>query len=384
MITFSVITPTLVRESLVRTCRSLDVQRYGQWQHLVMVDKPESALKTWEKRRLDQISDSRREIRYCPEAHRDFGNTCRSSAWDFVRGDYILYLDDDDYYVGDALSVLQERIAALPSRPVWGIFPVLRHGGLFFNVPPGHSRTTSQQFFHLPRVGSRELHYPLRGYCADGEFVDSLRESYSYTCIDPGQPLAVIDQSNFGAAVPLDRSSFEAAFSDYVTKYSIETEAISLEASYYLWEFLSASSVERVLDLGSGWSSFVFRLYKRLAAADLFICSTDESEHWLGTTARFLAMHDLDTSNLHLWPHIDEGPYDLVLYDMGRPWDQHEHLTRMLDLTRGVLLCDDMHYDSLRSALEACAASHGLGVRLLASETTDRFGRFLGLVERGG
>jgi hypothetical protein len=199
MTTFTVITPTVVRESLLRTCRSLDTQSYRHWQHLVMVDKPESALTAEEKRRLAGLCDPRRDIRYCAEPHHDFGNTCRWNAWDFVTGDYVLYLDDDDYHVSETLAVLAQEIAALPSPPIWGIFPILRHGRLFFNVPPGHSLTCSNQFFHRPRVDGRELRYPQAGYCADGTFIDSLRESYPYARIDPGGPLAVVERSHFGA-----------------------------------------------------------------------------------------------------------------------------------------------------------------------------------------
>ena len=37
MMTFTIITPTVVRETLLRTCRSVDEQRYANWQHVVMV-----------------------------------------------------------------------------------------------------------------------------------------------------------------------------------------------------------------------------------------------------------------------------------------------------------------------------------------------------------
>jgi hypothetical protein len=112
------------------------------------------------------------------------------------------------------------------------------------------------------------------------------------------------------------------------------------------------------------------------------VCSVDESEHWLGVTAGFLARHGLDTGHLRLWPAIGDGSYDLVFYDMGRPWDRHAHLKSVLDRTGQVLVCDDMHYLDYRGHLAALAAAAGLHLQLLEAETIDTFGRFLGRVDR--
>jgi glycosyl transferase family 2 len=382
MLTFSIVTPTVMRQTLVRTCRSVDAQRDAAWQHLVMVDKPESALTAAEQDMLRALAHPQREITFCSTAHADCGNSCRSDAWARARGDYLLYVDDDDYLLPDAIEVLHAGIRDQVTRPVWGVFPIERFGERFLHLPPARGRTCSTQFFHQPLAGGSELRFPLGGYDADGMFVDSLAARFPYVCIDPGRPLAVVDQSHGGSRVTIDRESFEAAFHHYVTHCSIETEAISLEASYYLLDLLMAARVDRILDLGSGWSSFVFRFFKRLSGRDVHVCSVDTSEHWRTVTAGFLADQGLDSDHLRLWPDLGEGTYDLVFFDIGRPWERPPHLETAFDRTSRTLICDDMHYPEYRQACEALAAARGLQLQLLAARTTDRFGRFLGRIDK--
>ena len=382
MLTFSIVTPTVMRQTLLRTCRSVNEQRDARWQHLVMVDKPENAQTAAEQEMLRGLAHPQREIRFCSPAHADCGNSCRADAWALARGDYLLYLDDDDYLLPDAIEVLQAGIQAQVARPVWGVFPIERFGERFLELPPARGRTCSTQFFHQPVAGGSELRFPLAGYDADGVFVDSLAARFPYVCIDPGRPLAVVDQSNGGSRVTVDREAFEAAFRDYVTHYSIESEAISLEASYYLLDLLMTTRVDRILDLGSGWSSFVFRLFQRLSGRDVHVCSVDDSEHGRTVTAAFLAHHDLDVDHLQVWPDVGEATYDLVFFDIGRPWERPPHLETAFDRASRTLICDDMHYPEYRQACEALASAKGLQLQLLATRTTDRFGRFLGRIEK--
>jgi len=180
----------------------------------------------------------------------------------------------------------------------------------------------------------------------------------------------------------IDRARLEPAFRDYVAGYSTEGEAMSLETSLLLLRELAARPAARIADLGSGWSSYVFRLFKKIAAPALEVWSIDDNEAELGTTASFLARHDLDTSNLRLWPRLGDRPFDLVFYDMGLPWDRHHYLDRVLDTATGVLICDDMHFEDYRRRVDAFARGQGRRLELLRDETLDGFGRFAGRIRR--
>jgi hypothetical protein len=67
---------------------------------------------------------------------------------------------------------------------------------------------------------------------------------------------------------------------------------------------------------------------------------------------------------------------------MCRPWDHHADLSSVLDRTRRVLVCDDMHYVDYRARVSALASAAGLRLQLLEAETIDPFGRFLGRIDR--
>ena len=115
-------------------------------------------------------------------------------------------------------------------------------------------------------------------------------------------------------------------------------------------------------------------------APALEVWSLDDSEEWLGKTAQFLARHDLDTSYLRLWPRLGDQPFDLVFYDLGRVWDRHLHLDRVLDATAGILVCDDMHFEDYRRRVDAFTRGQGRRLELLREETQDTFGRFSGRI----
>jgi hypothetical protein len=178
----------------------------------------------------------------------------------------------------------------------------------------------------------------------------------------------------------IDRAKLEPAFREYIARYSTHGEAISLETSLYLLRELSTRRIERILDLGSGWSSFVFRLFKKIAVPALEVWSLDDCEDALGRTAQFLARHDLDTAHLALWPRLGDRPFDLVFYDLGRAGDRHLHLDRVLEAADGLLICDDMHVDDYRRRVDAFARGQGRRLELLRDETLDSSGRFSGRI----
>ncbi len=187
--TFTIITPTILRASLVEACASIDLQRYPHWQHLVVVDAPEHDLSAEQSALLDKIKHPQRQIYYCAVSHQNYGNTCRSEMFRYVRGDYVLYLDDDDVYLGEVFQTLNQEI----SDEVWGVFPIERFGELFLNLPPRINHTSSLQFFSKPLYP-----WPNNGaYAADGELIELLRDTHSYLVVN-SPPLGRVSQQNFG------------------------------------------------------------------------------------------------------------------------------------------------------------------------------------------
>ena len=187
--TFTVITPTILRPSLIDTCRSIDTQSYSEWQHLIAVDLPIQQATPEQLKLLDEIKHANRQVYHCAVFHKNYGNTCKSEMFAHARGDYLLYLDDDDIYLGEVFQTLNREI----SDEVWGVFPIERFGELFLNLPPRINLTSGAQFFCKPL-------YPfpnISAYAADGELIEFLRDKHSYLVVN-SPPLVRVAQQNFG------------------------------------------------------------------------------------------------------------------------------------------------------------------------------------------
>lgn len=200
----SIITPTLLRNELVRCCGSLERQTVP-WEHIVMVDMPKDEA-YGDKVYADilmKIAHPKRTILFCSERHQNYGNTCRHNAYNFCTGDYIGYLDDDDYFTDDALNIFQEVInrsnpdvvvanASMKGRPV------------FFSKPPSGGNTVQGQYLHKKILGGKPFRWPdtpvgYKSYGVDGEFVDAM----SAAAKDIGyamhnRPVVVIEASSKG------------------------------------------------------------------------------------------------------------------------------------------------------------------------------------------
>jgi len=187
--TFTIITPTMLRPSLIDTCRSIETQAYNRWQHLVAVDVPLNDTTPEQLQLIDKIRHPKREIFHCEVSHRNYGNTCRWEMFRHVYGDYLVYLDDDDVYLGEVFQILNREI----SDEVWGVFPIERFGELFLHLPPRINFTSGAQFFYKPI-------YPYpdgSSYAADGELIEFLRVKHSYLVIN-SPPLVRVAKQNFG------------------------------------------------------------------------------------------------------------------------------------------------------------------------------------------
>lgn len=130
----TIITPTIQRQSLLDTCRSVDNQGFIGWRHILVVDRLNR-----DEELLAKIVHPQRVIFFCPQEHRNGGNTCRASVYDSATGDYVYYLDDDVYFVDD--MVLEDMVTALytAENPDWALFPINYLGNYFFHDPPALS-----------------------------------------------------------------------------------------------------------------------------------------------------------------------------------------------------------------------------------------------------
>jgi len=186
--------------------------------------------------------------------------------------------------------------------------------------------------------------------------------------------------------------SFEASkklllepYAEYVSTVSSPLWALSHLSAAFCHALCCRLAPARILDLGSGFSSYVLRSYARTADNPCIVHSVDDSQDWLDKTREFLRGKDLPLSDLFLWRDykaMANNRFDLIVHDLGGTLDVRvEVLSEALGycVPSGMVVLDDLHkpdYEQL--ALRACNAS-GFRLVYMESETTDQFGRFAGL-----
>lgn len=189
MLTFSIITPTLQRQSLRTTCESVDNQTFQDFEHLVFVDGPVTQTEL-----LADIMAPNRSVYISGESYRDGGNTPRNRAWQWAKGEWIIYLDDDNVLADD--EVLADVANVLEGRAEqWAIFPITRLGGKFFSDPPRNCHTDT-----LNMVLRREVaEWPITdAYGTDGIMIDRLMEAkVPYAAFPNFRPIGILPKISF-------------------------------------------------------------------------------------------------------------------------------------------------------------------------------------------
>lgn len=185
----------------------------------------------------------------------------------------------------------------------------------------------------------------------------------------------------------LDQLSGELAsrHAHYVTTVSDSAHAISLELARFILEVASEDHAKRLLDLGSGFSSYVLRAY----AADVpgaVVWSVDDDPAWLEKTREFLVSEGLNTEHLYNWSEFQTlaltdgtvGTFDLVVHDMSTVRSRHGTIRFVLGLVRpgGALILDDMDVDDYRRHVRGELDAAGVQYADVRNRTLDARNRY--------
>ena len=184
MTRYTVITPTILRSTLARACNSLDSQTCKDWEHLVIVDGDMTG------EVLEKIAHPQRTILRCEQSHKNSGNTCRHDAYKFATGDYLYYMDDDDYLSDD--QVLEDLKVVTGA---WAIFPILLHGSRLFVDPPALNQSSMAGTLVKREYGQwLDLHH----YFTDGLLIEKLKTEHPYQVVDI-RPVLIAPESHHGS-----------------------------------------------------------------------------------------------------------------------------------------------------------------------------------------
>lgn len=172
--------------------------------------------------------------------------------------------------------------------------------------------------------------------------------------------------------------SIRLAYGRYVTGVSRSAHAISLQLAFHLWAILAERAPRRVVDLGSGFSSYLFSLYARERAPELEVWSVDDDPAWLERTRAFLTAEGLSTDRTLLWPDLEEKHFELVLHDLGTMTTRERTLPAALSLGApgSAIVLDDLHFARYRAHVERTLATGGFRAESVEAQTRDPIGRF--------
>ena len=145
-------------------------------------------------------------------------------------------------------------------------------------------------------------------------------------------------------------------YAEYILQVSSNVMAISLKLAVFLMIRCHVTKPKRILDLGSSFSSFVFRRYQSQTYPRPEIWTIDDNPDWLEQTRIFLASYCLQDDNLAIWDAFslgEQGSFDLILHDLGSIQIREETLTKVITLGRpnGLIVLDDFHKTKYRASV---------------------------------
>lgn len=190
---FSIITPTIMRVTADRTMQSVDSQTSADFEHMVIIDGPglPEPPARW--------TSPRRRFLCCPVRHNDCGATCRNAAvWD-ATGEYVLYLDDDDYYVPDTIETLGRLVSGEP----FGVFPITMGGSRWMVLPPGSCRTASCQLYHRRVIDGEVIAMPSqqKNYSDESAWAGTMAERFGHRVLECHE-LVVVERGHNSSNLP--------------------------------------------------------------------------------------------------------------------------------------------------------------------------------------
>lgn len=183
------------------------------------------------------------------------------------------------------------------------------------------------------------------------------------------------------------REELLPAYSEYVREVSEADMAMSMEAAVFLLLFCRAEKPQRVADLGSGFSSYVLRLYRDEADEGVETFSADDHPGWLEKTREFLRSRGQDDSGVMHWDDFrttvkeKQLGFDLIFHDLGDMATRRGAFDDVLKMTRkGLCIVDDMHKSRSGFFIDA-AHQQARPVYTLRDYTLDQYGRWAALVD---
>jgi len=190
------------------------------------------------------------------------------------------------------------------------------------------------------------------------------------------EPFDQLDSKVLDQNMELLRPHYE----QYIREISRADMAASLELAAFIFTICKINKFTKLLDMGSGLSSFVYRLYAK-ETPGVIVYSVDDDAAWLEKTKDFLRHHELDTQNMFTLDQFlksGESEFDCILHDLNFVEVRINYVEQMMKITKinGIIIFDDVHKTDYLFALLVKLKETQSRVFTLKPVTNDSYGRF--------
>lgn len=176
-------------------------------------------------------------------------------------------------------------------------------------------------------------------------------------------------------------------YEEYINHVSRADMAMSLELAAFVYALCVNKGFKNLFDLGSGFSSFVYRLYAS-ENVGVQVISVDDDAQWLEKTRSYVRQHGLpDTGMLTLDQFLQQPftQFDCVLHDLNFVEVRINYVQRVLEATAnsGVLILDDVHKPDYLYQVLDMLKQQSISIYDLKPVTLDSYNRYALAVLRG-
>jgi len=180
--------------------------------------------------------------------------------------------------------------------------------------------------------------------------------------------------------------SLKTEYEIYINTVSQKGMAASLECCIFLVIVYDLIKAEMILDLGSGFSSYALRFFKKFNDN---IFSIDTDTKWLNKSYEFCRSKNVDIENFETWNNFKNKDikFDLIFLDIDnkKPTDRSIYFPFVFEKyskKETLIICDDLHKKRINSTLkEYLKNKKNLKQHDIRKQTEDEFGRFSTLIE---
>jgi len=187
--------------------------------------------------------------------------------------------------------------------------------------------------------------------------------------------------TNYKRLLQADGFHLKSAYDRYISDISTMDMAVSWETSNFLYTIARKKRPRKILDLGSGFSSYVLRSYSLNVQNKALVYSVDDNDLWLEKTQSFLANNGMPIDRLSTWAHFQKHnryKFDLIFHDLGSMKMRAKSLPFVLGLLEegGVVVLDDMHKRDYRPVAKKEISKAGLSLYSGYKYSLDEITRF--------